>query len=62
MGKSSKAVCIEGMLSQFGESSPSGAKARLYSGLLMYGLKPVPFKSAHFHWRCAVAVPVQWKT
>jgi hypothetical protein len=28
-----------------GRAAPSVAKANIYDGLIMYGLKPVPFKS-----------------
>src|SRR6185437_10437894 len=37
-----------GMASGFGEKPPSGAKARVDSTSVMYGLKPVPFSKGSF--------------
>jgi hypothetical protein len=30
------------------KNAPSGAKAQFHFALLMYGLKPVPFKLTHY--------------
>jgi len=37
------ARCKPGVADEFEARIPSGAKARSFLGLMMYGLKPVPF-------------------